>query len=399
MPNEPQNSDKIYSVGEINTIADGLLKSSIGSVWVRGEISGLKPSSAGHFYFSLKDGSGVLPVAFFKFAAAKSRVRLEEGKQILVFGALGVYPDSGRYQMVAQFVLEEGAGKLQQEFERLKKLLEAEGLFAPERKKAIPRLPECVAFVSSADGAVWHDFTNVLRRRDWRGRVILFPTRVQGAGAEAEIAAALKKADNFPGVELIVVGRGGGSLEDLWSFNTEEVVRAVAGCARPVISAVGHQTDFTLCDFAADLRAETPSAAAELVSAGFVAAREEVGDMRERIGALALGAVERFGLRLREAKANLAVVSPRNLLERLAQRLDDLGEDAINAVRLRLEREGGRVREVGARLKGFDPQATLERGYSILEDASGKPITRAAKVPVSGKLAAKMADGTVVVRE
>jgi exodeoxyribonuclease VII large subunit len=398
MLNDSPKSDKIYSVGELNARVDGLLKSSVGPVWVRGEVSGLRPSGAGHVYFSLKDAQGVLSVAFFKFAAAKSTVKLTEGKQILVFGEVGIYQERGSYQMVAQFILDEGAGKLAQEFERLKKMLAAEGLFASERKIALPRLPQVVAFVTSPTGAVWQDFTRILRRRDWRGRVILFPTRVQGEGAESEIAAALAKADSWPSVELIVVGRGGGSLEDLWSFNTEAVVRAVAACERPVISAVGHETDFTLCDFAADVRAETPSAAAEMIAAEFNAAREAVGQTHGRLRQLSAAAMERLGGRLAESRARLEVVSPRSRMQALAVRLDDIADRANRASALAFERARTKFRHAATTLKTYDPHATLERGYAILEDGSGKLLTRAAMVPASGELRAQMADGTVVVR-
>lgn len=389
------DAEKIYTVSQLNVAADNLLKKQIGDVWVRGEITGLKKQASGHTYFTLKDEGAACSMAFFKFAAAKSAVKLEEGKQILVFGTPGVYKERGSYQMVVKFVLEEGAGKLQQEFERLKKQLGDEGLFAPERKKPMPSMPSVVAFITSPTGAVWHDFTQILSRRGWKGRAILYPAAVQGINCGSEIVAGLKAADANPDVDLIVVGRGGGSLEDLWGFNTEEVVRAMAGCSKPVMSAVGHETDVTLADFVSDKRAETPSAAAELIVSEFTMALERVSVISRRWPQLIAQAIERLSNRLAQLKANLAGHSPKQRIENLYQALDHRAHKAKALVQGRMQQASGDMKTLAARINGLSPQRTLERGYTMLKDASGKCITRVAALEAKGDEAVSVvfADG------
>ncbi len=393
MEKTPPPTDKIYSVSDVNALAEGVLRTHIGEVWVRGEISALKTQASGHVYFSLKDAQGVLNVALFKGAALRVPFKLEEGRQILVFGTLAIYSPTGRYQMVARFVLEEGLGRLQQEFERLKKMLEAQGLFARENKIPLPRLPRAVVFVTSPTGAVWHDFTRILERRDWRGRAILLPCRVQGAEAAADLVAKLRRADELPGVELIVVGRGGGSVEDLWCFNDERVVRAVAALRRPVISAVGHETDFTLCDFAADFRAETPSAAAELIAGFFNDERVRLQNLEALLLRALRVAVRNAFARLEFLEARLASRSPRTLLARALQRLDELSERLARGARLRASSAAERLKTAAARLRGLDPALTLERGYVLVRGEGGALRTRAAAVREGEALELTFADG------
>jgi exodeoxyribonuclease VII large subunit len=385
--------DKIYTVAQLNEMAGRTLEQQIGAVWVRGEVSGLKLQSSGHYYFSLKDEKSVISVALFKGAAQRQTVKLEEGKQLLVFGTVGIYQPRGSYQMVAQFLLEEGAGRLQQEFERLKRMLEQEGLFARERKVALPVLPQTVAFITSPTGAVWQDFTRILRRRTWGGRVILFPCRVQGAEAPGEIAAQLARADRWPGVELIVVGRGGGSLEDLWAYNTEEVVRAVAAMERPIISAVGHETDVTLCDFAADFRAETPSAAAELI-AGYMTDARTLADTLSARAQRAFGAVLRLQRDyLSQLGTRLKVRSPRQVIDSAYQRLDDLAERLRLAKDARLSAFRHRLALPLARLASCDPQAVLARGYAMVARPEGGFVASASALGDASDLVIRWHDG------
>ena len=391
---EEKKPDKIYSVSDLNTLSQSVLEKGVGEVWVRGEISGLKTQSSGHVYFSLKDEKSVLSVALFRASAIKTSVRLEEGKQILVFGSVGIYAPSGRYQMVARFVLDEGAGRLQQEFERLKRQLEAEGIFSKEKKIKIPELPGVVAFITSPTGAVWQDFTRILSRRDWRGRVILFPCRVQGQEAPGEIIACLKKADSWPGVELIVVGRGGGSLEDLWAFNDERVVREVAAMERPVISAVGHQTDFTLTDFTADFRAETPSAAAELIAGHFNDARATTEDLARHLIQSVKRLITLFTQRLEGLAARLVGRSPSIVIERIFQRLDELSERLSGSFENRVSSSRERLATLAAHMNGMDPAVSLRRGYAIVSGPDGRLITRAAMAKSGQEVSMRFADGT-----
>lgn len=392
MPN-PNASDKIYSVSELNRLAADALQSGVGAVWVRGEVTGYKLQPSGHAYFSLKDAQGVIQVAFFKGAAAKSTVRLAEGKQILLFGELDIYSPRGSYQMIAKFVLDEGVGKLQQEFERLKKQLTEEGLFARENKIAIPRLPRVVAFVTSPTGAVWHDFTMTLQNEDWRGRVILFPCRVQGAEAPEEIVDCLVRADKHTDVELIVVGRGGGSLEDLWAFNDERVVRAVAAVKRPVVSAVGHETDFTLTDFAADERAPTPTAAAANIAGLFNGARADVENLSLWLQRTVRNALNLAMRHLRELNARLTGRSPRVVIDRAQQTLDELGERMSRAATSVRQLSHQRLRTAAARLQGLDPVLTMARGYVVVQGANGKLLTSAAAVASGSQVELHFADG------
>lgn len=426
MPEE-KNQDKIYSVSELNTLSQSVLEHGVGEVWVRGEVSGLKIQSSGHIYFSLKDEGSVISVALFKGTALKSSVKLSEGKQILVFGEVGIYLPRGSYQMVAKFLFDEGAGRLRQEFEKLKKQLEIEGIFAKERKIQIPRLPQTVAFITSPTGAVWQDFTRILQRRDWRGRVILFPCRVQGAEAPAEIVECLQRADNWAQrspsggsdneteislftwaqenkfttdktpdnintIDLVVIGRGGGSLEDLWAFNDERVVRTVAAMRTPIISAVGHETDFTLCDFAADFRAETPSAAAELIAG-------QMNEIRTKVKSLSMHLLQFFrrttmlySQKIEGLGARLMGRSPRLILDRATQHLDEIDERMRHSVDYRLKQARERLATLNATLNGLDPQITLRRGYAMVRGVDGRLITKASMVKAGQEVELRWAD-------
>ena len=268
--------ERVASVGEFTRRIKVLLETGIRPGWVRGEVSNLRQQASGHVYFSLKDSEAQLSAVMFRGDAARQSLKLRDGQQVLVYGEINVYEVRGSYQLIVRVVVEDGVGRLQQEFEALKQKLADEGLFDPAKKKPLPEMPATVGFITSPTGAAVQDFLRILIRRGWRGRVVILPAKVQGEGAADEIAAMLQQAEVLGIFDLLVIGRGGGSLEDLWAFNEEPLVRAVAACTVPVISAVGHEIDFTLSDFVADVRAETPSAAAELISSHFVEALERV---------------------------------------------------------------------------------------------------------------------------
>jgi exodeoxyribonuclease VII large subunit len=269
--------DRVATVSEFTRRVKGLLESQIPPGWVRGEVSNLRRQSSGHVYFSLKDAGAQLSAVLFRGDAQRQSVELRDGQQVVVFGEISVYEARGNYQLIARVIVDDGVGKLQREFEALKRKLQAEGLFERERKRALPEMPRTVGFITSPTGAAVRDFIQILRRRNWRGRVVVLPAKVQGVGAAEEMVAMLGQAAAMELFDILVIGRGGGSLEDLWAFNEEVLVRAVAASPVPIISAVGHEIDVTLCDFAADVRAETPSAAAELISSRFVACNERLG--------------------------------------------------------------------------------------------------------------------------
>ncbi|HRP05712.1 MAG TPA: exodeoxyribonuclease VII large subunit, partial [Opitutaceae bacterium] len=275
--------DRVATVTEFTRRVKGLLESQIPPGWVRGEVSNLRRQSSGHVYFSLKDAGAQLSAVLFRGDAQRQSVELRDGQQVVVFGEISVYEARGNYQLIARVIVDDGVGKLQREFEALKRKLQAEGLFERERKRALPEMPRTVGFITSPTGAAVRDFIQILRRRNWRGRVVVLPAKVQGVGAAEEMVAMLGQAAAMELFDILVIGRGGGSLEDLWAFNEEVLVRAVAASSVPIISAVGHEIDVTLCDFAADVRAETPSAAAELISSRFVACNERLGQAGEAL--------------------------------------------------------------------------------------------------------------------
>jgi exodeoxyribonuclease VII large subunit len=398
-----------------------LLEDTLGSVWIRGEISNLRAQASGHTYFSLKDAGAQLSAVLFRGDAARQTVRLRDGLQVIVQGDVSVYEARGQHQLIVRVVVDDGVGRLQREFEALKARLAAEGLFDRERKRPLPALPRTVGFITSPTGAAVQDFLRILQRRGWRGRVVILPARVQGEGAAAELAAQLALAAEVGGFDLLVIGRGGGSLEDLWAFNEEPLVRAVAASPIPVLSAVGHEIDFTLCDFAADHRAETPSAAAELLTSGFVAALERARHAGDRLGERVDAALERHGTTLDHARARLRLLSPAARVEQAWQRADDLRgrlgaalrhlaqerRQALAEARGRLLRASPEPRielashqllSLWKRLQAASPASVLNRGFVILRDPAGRPVTRRASLPAGAPLEAEFADGRLRVR-
>jgi exodeoxyribonuclease VII large subunit len=413
--------DRAETVGEFTRRVKALLKGGIAPCWVRGEVSNLRVQSSGHVYFSLKDADAQLSAVLFRGSAARQTVVLRDGLQVAAYGEIDVYEVRGQYQLIVRSVVEDGLGRLHREFEALKKRLAGEGLFAQERKRPIPDLPGTVGFVTSPTGAAVQDFLRILKRRGWRGRVVVLPVKVQGEGAAAEMAAMLSLAGTLGIFDLLVIGRGGGSIEDLWAFNEEALVRAVVACPVPVISAVGHEIDFTLCDFAADVRAETPSAAAELISSRFVACAERAAQAGATLGAVVERSLARATERLDHARSRLRLLTPSAQVERGWLRLDDLSNQLAAALRSSVQARRQDLADLGARFERCSPAARVElaahqlaslrkrlvsaspssvlhRGFAIVHDSKGGPVTRRADVRGGQRLAAEFADGTVKVR-
>ena len=409
------------SVSEFTRRVKVLLEGGIKPGWVRGEVSNLRVQSSGHVYFSLKDADAQLPAVMFRNAALQQSVKLRDGQQVVAFGRLSVYPPHGKYQLVVDAVIEDGVGRLQQEFERLKRQLADEGLFAPEKKRPIPMMPATVGFVTSPTGAAVQDFIRILTRRGWRGRLVVLPAKVQGAGSADEMAAMLGVAQELGIFDLLVIGRGGGSLEDLWAFNEEPLVRAVAACTVPIISAVGHEIDFTLCDFAADVRAETPSGAAELISSHFLDGAERAGRAAEAMTSTVEGAAERARERLDHARSRLRLLTPSAQIEQGYLRLDDFSNRLTSALRATVQQRRQQLRDAAARLAHASPEArvqlgshqllslykrlqaaspksVLNRGFAIVRDETGKPVMRRGKIKPGQKLVNEFSDGSVKVR-
>jgi len=413
--------DRVVSVTEFTRRVKALLESGLRPGWVRGEVSNLRAQASGHVYFSLKDADAQVSAVLFRGDAAKQTVKLRDGSQVVVYGEVSVYEARGQYQLIVRAVIEDGVGRLQQEFERLKRQLADEGLFAAEKKRPIPMMPATVGFITSPTGAAVQDFMRILTRRGWRGRLVVLPAKVQGEGAAAEIVAMLALAQELGIFDLLVVGRGGGSLEDLWAFNEEPLVRAVAACTVPVISAVGHEIDFTLCDFAADVRAETPSGAAELISSNFLDGAERAGRAGEAMASAGEGAVERARERLDHARSRLRLLTPAAQIEQGYLRLDDFTNRLASALRSTVQTRRQQLGEIRARLAHASPEArvqlgshqllslykrlqaaspasVLNRGFAIVRDERGKPVARRAAIKSGQRLSNEFSDGSVKVR-
>jgi exodeoxyribonuclease VII large subunit len=369
----------------------------------------------------LKDSGAQIGAVLFRGDALRQTVKLRDGLQVVVYGEVSVYEARGTYQLIVRIVVDDGVGRLQREFEALKVRLAAEGLFANERKKPLPAMPLTVGFITSPTGAAVQDFARIITRRKWCGRVVVLPAKVQGEGAAADMIYMLQIAQKLAVFDLLVIGRGGGSLEDLWAFNEETLVRAVAACAVPIISAVGHEIDFTLCDFAADFRAETPSAAAELITSHFVGCAERVRHAADAMSALAAARVQRASAELDHARSRLRLLSPASQIEQGYLRLDDLANQLSSALRhamqarrqevaemraalaqhspeKRVQSESHRLLSLWKRLQAASPRSVLNRGFVILRDETGKPVMRRVQTASQQRLTAEFGDGTVPVR-
>ncbi len=413
---------QIYTVSELTARIRDVLEGEFPDVWVQGEISNLRAAPSGHFYFTLKDASAQLRIVLFRSASRFLKFKPEDGLAVVARGRLTVYDQRGEYQLVAEYLEPAGLGALQLAFEQLKERLGAEGLFDAARKKPLPRLPRRIGLITSPRGAVIADMIRILRRRFENLHLLLYPVRVQGEGAADDIARALGYFNLPPSrqargpVEVIIVARGGGSLEDLWAFNEEKVARAIARSRIPVISAVGHETDFTIADFVADVRAPTPSAAAEMVI-------ETKAQLEQQIAALAaaLEQTARYRLltlrnRVGELAAHRAFEGVRGLVRRRAQQVDDfdrrlrrldirvrlqqsrgrtteLARQLEHALRLRLERERGRLASFFAQLQHLSPLAVLDRGYALVYGPDGSLLRDPARVQPGDALDVRLQKG------
>jgi exodeoxyribonuclease VII large subunit len=451
----PEQTRKVFSVTELTWQIREVLEQQVGSVWVTGEVTNLRIQSSGHIYFTLKDASAQLSCVLFRSELLVNRTLLEEGRALNVQGEVTVYEARGQYQIRVKEIEVGGVGVLQAAFEKLKQKLNAEGLFAPDRKRPLPRFPHCLGVVTSPTGAALRDVLHVIQRRQPALNIILAPCRVQGEGAAAEIAAAIRLLNEFNAwaqkpeagyqpIDLVLVTRGGGSLEDLWAFNEEAVARAIFQSALPVVSAVGHEIDFTIGDFVADLRAATPSAAAEIITEGVYSSGPFVSDAVGRMGQLVRQEFEYKAEELTQLRQRLARVHPRRRFNDWLQRLDDLQTSVTRAARqglrncetarrslaerlarvrpalfLRqrrdlLRQEAQRLREqfhyhletkrnrlsaLEARLRLLGPEQVLARGYSITTDArTGTVLHRASEATPGQRLKTRLKAGEVVSR-
>lgn len=433
---------EIFTVSDLTAKIKQLLENTLPACWLSGEVSNVRYQASGHVYFSLKDSDSQISAVLFRGNAAQQKITLSNGLKVLAFGEVNVYPPRGTYQLIVRVVFEEGIGRLQEAFERLKRQLDSEGLFNASRKQPLPLLPRTVGFITSATGAALRDFVSVLTRRGWNGQLVVLPARVQGKEAAAEMIAMLEVAQELKEIDVLVIGRGGGSMEDLWAFNEEPLVRAVAGCPLPILSAVGHEIDFTLCDFAADKRAETPTAAAELISSSFIECRNRFESAGETLVESLDNRVDRMTHQLEIVHNRLVAFAPERVIEQYWLKLDDLSnrfqsglreriylsrqklaevgsrlsisspENKIQLARLRLQQLKGRyqrltqtaleqplrkMRDLEKRLQSASLENILARGFVLVKDRQGRFITRKKDLRPGDRLINQFADGEVPV--
>ena len=388
-----EDRSEIWKVSDLTREIKKIMESGFPTLWVSGEISNLRAHPSGHRYFVLKDNQSQLKAVLFRGDASALGYVPQEGEECLAYGELTVYEPRGEYQLRVRHMMQDGMGNMRMQFERLKERLLKEGLFEDSRKKALPPLARKVAIISSKSGAVLQDFLSILKRRDWNGSIFLFNSPVQGKDAPASLIKALARAISFQGIDLIVLARGGGSIEDLWAFNDEQLVREIAECPIPTISAIGHQTDFVLTDFSSDFRAETPSAAAELISSEHIRLRKNLGELAERLnnvpGDCLSGILDR--IELNEAK--LSNFSPLSRIELQHQFLDDLESRMTRKIEGFFEQKSYMLESLGQRLEGSSLKSSLKKGFAYFQDEHGKIIDQAEGLKEGSLVQATLKDG------
>jgi exodeoxyribonuclease VII large subunit len=389
-----------WTVSELTRYLRSLFEGddTLQDVWVEGEVSNFSRPSSGHLYFTVKDASASLRCVMWRSTAARQKVLPRDGDAIQVHGSLNIYEAGGQYQLYADLIRPSGEGRLYQEFLRLKERLEAEGLFAPERKRPIPPLPRCIGIVTSPTGAALRDILNTLRRRYPLARVALAPAPVQGAEAPPAIIAAFQALNRLVHPDVILLARGGGSIEDLWAFNDENVARAIAASVAPVITGVGHETDFTIADFVSDLRAPTPTAAAELAVPNRGDLLSELDDLQRGLLSTAQRAIANRRWGLDSLAGRLGARSPIWRLRSDQQRLDELVHHSVRALQHSLQLKRVRLSGSELHLSSLNPVAILQRGYAIVNRPDGGVVRSVSEVAVSDRLYVRLVDGRFTVR-
>lgn len=431
----------IYSVSRLNSEVRLTLELQFQQIWLQAEVSNFVAAASGHWYFSLKDQAAQVKVAMFKMANRRSAFQPKNGQQVLIRARISVYEPRGEYQLIAEFIESAGAGLLKQQFEQLKAQLNAEGLFAPERKKPLPDYIQRVGVITSPTGAAIRDIITVLQRRAPSIEVIVYPCQVQGETAAAQLRAMLSTAIRRNEVDVLIIGRGGGSLEDLWCFNDETLVRALAQCPIPTVSAVGHEIDFALTDFVADIRAATPSAAAELVSPDQSHIFERINRLRNALYQAQRAQLQQLAPRLTNLSQRLLAAEPKRRLQQQQQRLDEmqqrltnsikrrlintsqqqqylakslrqlspakqlgqqqqvvthLSQRLANAQKLKLKQQQQLLGAIVGKLDTVSPLATLARGYSISFTADKKVLTSTELLTIGDSVTTQLANGSFI---
>ena len=389
---------KVFTVTEVNRIMKRIVNDNeeFANLQVEGEISNFKRYPSGHCYFNLKDKQGSLKAVMFARAAVRLKALPKNGDMIVAIGRMDVYERDGVYQLYVDMLMPVGAGDLMQGYEALKKKLAAEGLFAQDKKKPLPAHPETVGIITSSAGAAVRDIITVARRRDKSVKLILYPVRVQGKEAIEEIVHGIEFMNKKKMADVLIVGRGGGSMDDLWAFNEETVVRAIAASQLPIVSAVGHEIDFTLADFAADLRAATPSAAAELVVPNRGELLEKIKKLRERALHALVRTYREKAMAYKHLSETGIFTRPALIWEAKAQALDTANQKMTDAIEKKIQGYGSKLAVLDAKLQAMSPLRILARGYTVTENADGQLLKSSAQLKTGEILVTRFKDGQVV---
>lgn len=384
----------IWSISGLTQAIRKSLQSEFPVVWVRGEVSNLKAQASGHRYFLLKDESSQLKAVLFRGDASGSAYLPQEGDECLAFGEITVYEPRGEYQLRVRHLLQDGLGNLRLQFEHLKEKLLQEGLFEEDRKKTLPNFARTIAIITSPDGAALQDFVSILKRRNWTGQIWLIPSLVQGTESVRQLIKGVELATKIPNVELLILARGGGSMEDLWSFNDEHLVRTLAKCQIPTISAIGHQTDFVLTDFVADLRAETPSGAAEWISSQYLQQVDRLYQLEQCLLRIPLDFLARAKEKFSLLETTLDKISPQARMERYHQQLDDLEHRLQTSTQNHLDKINHTLTSLEQRLYANSLPAAMKRGFAYLSDKNGNLIRSIEKLDSGKRIRAHLEDGS-----
>ena len=386
----------VYTVRQVNSYIKNMFAQDfmLNRIYVKGEVSNLKYHTSGHIYFSLKDESGTIACVMFAGSRSGLSFRMEEGQQIIVLGAVDVYARDGNYQLYARKIVRDGVGLLYERFELLKKELQEMGMFAPEYKQKIPKYIRRLGVVTAPTGAAVRDIINITKRRNPFVQIILYPALVQGEGASESIVKGIHALEAEK-VDVMIVGRGGGSMEDLWAFNEEAVARAVFDCSVPVISAVGHETDTTIIDFVADLRAPTPSAAAELAVYDFMEMKKNLKLREERLLHFMQLILERKRQKLEQYSLRMRAYHPQQRLNEQRQFAADAENRLRREMMRRLEQEKYRLGLMAERLKGLSPLEKLSQGYAYVENSSGANVRTVSNVKQGEQITVYVTDGRI----
>lgn len=367
----------------------------LSNVLVKGELSNFKAHSSGHMYMSLKDDTGVIRAVMFRSAAARLDFKPANGMKVLARGRVGVYERDGQYQLYIEHMEQDGIGDLYAAFEKLKNKLDKEGLFSPGAKKPLPKYPKTIGVITAPTGAAIRDILNILSRRFAYSDVLLYPALVQGENSAASIVEAINYFDKTGTADVLIVGRGGGSIEDLWSFNEESVARAIYNCRIPIVSAVGHEVDFTISDFVADLRAPTPSAAAELVVPSQTELREKFNNVYSRLYTCAVRIIEKKRLELKVSAESRVLKNPASAIDNSRIYLDSLSRSFENSCQRLLSEKKHTLRELASKLEALSPLDMLGRGFSVTRSGDGRVISSVENVSEGDRISVMLRDGSL----